>query len=444
MLSASSTLIQRSEEWQWLNNCKIMRWLIDNHIWLINEDDVARQLIVKTISFRILFTLRIDDLNANHSTFKSRDIYNMKAQLRRDDLESLTFIQTLMRELNRNDWKFSFQKNNHNQISHFFFFKKFSHNILRFSFEVLVLDCIYKTNKYKMSLLIIFDQIALHRNFYVTFFFMIKEKIDDYFWALNQLKLLYRQLKFSYSIVFVTDMKKDLMSVRYLIFSQFNHLLCIWHINNNVLINCKKKFFSKETWEKFFSKWKEMMYAFSNREFREMWDRFSNKYNLSHEDCIKYLTETYIEHYRRRFVKCYIDEILHFETTMIFRSEDEHAQLKRHLESSIENLKIVIDNIKLLLINQIHDHAIALDDAKLRYSAHLRKSIFQQLFAFVALNVINLMMSQYKLLTNQTTALSRCIDVFTRIMRLSCSHKMQKRLYEKESLLIEDVHSHWR
>jgi hypothetical protein len=61
---------------------------------------------------------------------------------------------------------------------------------------------------------------------------------------------------------------------------------------------------------------------------------------------------------------------------MIFRSEDEHAQLKRHLESLIENLKIVIDNIKLLLINQIHDHAIALDDAKLRYSVHLRKSIF--------------------------------------------------------------------
>jgi hypothetical protein len=150
----------------------------------------------------------------------------------------------------------------------------------------------------------------------------------------------------------------------------------------------------------------------------------------------------YIEHYRRRFVKCYIDEILHFETTMIFKSEDEHAQLKRHLESSIEDLKIVIDNIKLLLINQIHDHTIAFDDAKLRYSAHLRKSIFQQLFAFVVFNVINLMMSQYKLLTNQTTAFSRCIVVFIKIMRLSCSYKMQKRLYKKKSLLIEDVHSH--
>jgi hypothetical protein len=350
-----------------------------------------------------------------------------------------------MRELDReDDWKFSFQKNNHNQISHLFFSKKFSHNILRFNFEVLVLDCTYKTNRYKMSLLIIFEQIALHRNFYVTFCFMIREKSDDYFWAFDQLKLLYRQLKISDFMIFVIDMKKALMSARYLIFSQFNHLLCIWHINNNVLINCKKKFFTKETWEKFFSKWKEMMYASFDREFREMWSRFSNKYNLSHEDCIEYLIVTYIEHYRCRFVKCYTDEILHFETTMTFRSESEHAQLKRHLESSIENLKIVMNNIKLLLINQIHDHIIALDEVKNRYSAHLRKFIFQQVFAFVALNVINLMMSQYQLLTNQTTAFSRCTNVFTKTMRLSCSHKMQKRLYEKNNLLIEDVHSHWR
>jgi hypothetical protein len=244
--------------------------------------------------------------------------------------------------------------------------------------------------------------------------------------------------------VFVIDMKKALMSARSLIFSQFNHLLCIWHISNNVLINCKKQFFTKETWEEFFSKWKEMMYASSDREFREVWNRFLNKYNLFHDDYIEYLIEIYIEHYRRRFVKCYTDEILHFETTMTSRSENEHAQLKRHLEASTEDLKTMMNNIKLLLINQIHDYLIALNDVKLRYSTHLRKPIFQQLFAFVVLNVINMMLSQYQLLTNQTIALSRCINVFTRIMRLLCSHKMQKRLYEKESLLIEDVHSYWR
>ncbi len=68
------------------------------------KNDVSRQLIVKTISFRVLSTLRLDEFaNFDNSMIKSRDIYNLRAQLRRDDLKSLIFIQTLMRELNEND-----------------------------------------------------------------------------------------------------------------------------------------------------------------------------------------------------------------------------------------------------------------------------------------------------------------------------------------------------
>jgi hypothetical protein len=246
-----------------------------------------------------------------------------------------------------------------------------------------------------MSLLIISEQIALHINFYVVFCFMSKKKMSDYNWTLNQLKILYKRLKLFNSIVFVINMKKELMTTRYFIFFDSNHLLCTWHINNNVLINCKKAFVTKKTWDVFFSSWKKVMYASSEREYREIWNRFFNKYNLFHEDCIEYLIEIYIEHYHCQFIKCYIDQILHFETTMTSRNENEHAQLKRHLDSFIEDLKIVIDNIKLLLINQTQNHRLELNNVKLHYSAHLRKLIFQQLSAFVISTVINLMLSQY-------------------------------------------------
>jgi hypothetical protein len=29
-------------------------------------------------------------------------------------------------------------------------------------------------------------------------------------------------------------------------------------------------------------------------------------------------------------------------------------------------------------------------------------------------------------------------------LRLSCAHKIQERMWETESLLLEDVHSHWK
>ncbi len=295
-----------------------------------------------------------------------------------------------------------------------------------------------------MSLLIICDQTKLHINFYVVFCFMTKKQMTDYRWILKQLKILYNRLKISHLIVFVIDMKKALMIARYLFFSNFNHLLCIWHINNNVLINCKKSFVIKESWNEFFQRWKNVVYSSSEREFREVWNAFSNKYNLSHEDCVKYLTEIYIEHYRRRFVKAYINQVLHFETTMSFRSEIEHSQLKRHLRASTDDLKTMIDNISLMLKNQIHNHLIQWDENKIRFSTECQKLIFQQLAAFVISYVIKQMMSQYQLLTKRSIALFSCIDIFIITMSLLCSHKMQKRLYKEESLLIENVHSHWR
>ncbi len=66
---------------------------------------------------------------------------------------------------------------------------------------------------------------------------------------------------------------------------------------------------------------------------------------------MKYLTAIYIRDHRRRFVKMYINQMLHFETTMSFRNEIEHAQFKRHLKASIDDLKTMINNINLILKN---------------------------------------------------------------------------------------------
>ncbi len=95
------------------------------------KNDIFKQLTVQTASSKILFTLRLDFANISTSfanvsfanvffanisfiddlnlLFKSRDIYNVKAKLRRDDLDSLTSVQALMRELNRgDDWIYFF------------------------------------------------------------------------------------------------------------------------------------------------------------------------------------------------------------------------------------------------------------------------------------------------------------------------------------------------
>ncbi len=128
---------------------------------------------------------------------------------------------------------------------------------------------IYKINKYKMSSLIISDQTTLHINLYVNFCFMTQKTIAGYFWMLNQLKALYNQLKIFNSITIVIDMKRDLMQTINVIFPNTNHFLCLWHININVVVNCKQSFNISETWNDFFSAWKSIMYSHSKEKYEK-------------------------------------------------------------------------------------------------------------------------------------------------------------------------------
>jgi hypothetical protein len=250
------------------------------------KNEISCQLIVQIASSQIISSLRIidfiidwDNMNLENSRiinfmFKSRDIYNMKAQLRREAFDLLTLIQALIQELNRDDWTYDLQKDENNQVTHLFFSKESSQSLLKKNFEILIMNCIYKSNKYKMSLLIISDQTTLHINFYVTFCFMTQKTIADYFWVLNQLKALYNQLKILNSITIVIDMKRDLMQAISVIFSDTNHLFCLWHININVVVNCKRNFDINETWNVFFFAWKSMIYFHTKEKYEKNWKIF--------------------------------------------------------------------------------------------------------------------------------------------------------------------------
>ena len=61
-----------------------------------------------------------------------------------------------------------------------FFTRKSSQDLLKINYEVLILDATYKTNRYKLPLLIITGVTALNTSFYVEFAFMSGENTEDY------------------------------------------------------------------------------------------------------------------------------------------------------------------------------------------------------------------------------------------------------------------------
>ncbi len=277
------------------------------------------------------------------------------------------------------------------------------------------------------------------------------------------MKNLYIKLSLLFLIIMTINCEKTITNAIKLKFSQTSHVFCIWHINNNVLINYKKTFNNKKAWKTFFEKWKAMMYANSEVEYNTAWNFLNEKYNSSHSECIEYLWEIYILHYRRRFVKCFIDKIMHFDIIVTSKEENAHTMLKRNLITFIDDLKIMMNNLNLLLINQRHDYLIEFENAKIRYllqckidifqtfliefknfkirySLQCRINFFQNIFAFVTSYALRKILNQYKQLTDE----SACIKTFSTTLKLSCAYIIQKRLELTDCLLIDDVHFYWR
>ena len=113
------------------------------------------------------------------------------------------------------------------------------------------MDCTYKTNKYKMPLLVIMGHTALSTSFYVGFAFLEGEEEEDFAWVLEQLKALYTSLGLKDPSVIVTDRDLGLMNAIKAQYPDVHNLLCIWHINKNVLKKCKKHFATQKEWETF-------------------------------------------------------------------------------------------------------------------------------------------------------------------------------------------------
>ncbi len=199
------------------------------------------------------------------------------------------------------------KKNDFSHITHFFIIKQTTKLFLKTNHEVLIMNCTYKINWYNMSLMIVSEQIALHINFYVDFDFMTHEETSDYFWMLQQLRIMYVDLKLLDLIVIIIDMKRELMNACESFFQDINHLLCLWHINKNVLTKCKFDFFSEESWNVFYLKWKLMMYSSSEEAFWSSWIDFIQKRRFINFDEMKYLINTYILDFRQRFIKTFIN-----------------------------------------------------------------------------------------------------------------------------------------
>ncbi|XP_028052909.1 protein FAR1-RELATED SEQUENCE 5-like [Camellia sinensis] len=230
----------------------------------------------------ILVTLKQRD-DANASTMKT--IYNARHKYKVAKEAGRSQMQQLLGQLAMNkyiEWHRSCADTE--TVTNLFFAHPTSLKLLRAFPKVLPMDCIYKTNRYRLPILEIVGVTSTDMTFSVAFAYPQYEKEDNYTWALGLLRSVMDEN--TLPSVIVTDRELALMNAICTVFPATTNLLCRWHIGKNVLANCKKMFETKDKWEMVESSHAKLKrYLGSSQEnFESNWTRIHNLLELQHSE----------------------------------------------------------------------------------------------------------------------------------------------------------------
>jgi hypothetical protein len=111
---------------------------------------------------------------------KPKDCYNIRDELRRKKIGNYTPLEYLQETLQNDNWRYTFKQDNKGHILFFMFaHPKLIENTNQYN-RVFLLDCTYKTNRYKMPLLHIIGLSLSNSSFSIAFCFMQNKQEESY------------------------------------------------------------------------------------------------------------------------------------------------------------------------------------------------------------------------------------------------------------------------
>ncbi|KAJ9566461.1 hypothetical protein OSB04_002427 [Centaurea solstitialis] len=115
---------------------------------------------------------------------------------------------------------------------------------------------------------------------------------------------------FTYDISHNPDGQLALMNGIKNVFPTTINLLCVWHIEKNVLANCKKYFGRPEEFDIFMSGWNNVVYSTTEALFEENWREFELIYKEK-KDALEYIKNIWLP-WKEKLVTAWTDKYLHF------------------------------------------------------------------------------------------------------------------------------------
>lgn len=271
---------------------------------------------------------------------KPRDIYNIRIESRRKKLGNSTPLEFLRETLQNDNWRYAFKQDTEGHILFFMFAHPESIRYANQYNRVFLLDCTYKTNRYKMPLLHIIGLSPSNSSYSIAFCFMQNEQEESYKWTLQTFFSWLDPLPFS--PVICTDRDLALVGAIKSIYPKSLHLLCVWHINKNVLAKTKQYFSLNEEFEAFIKSWKELINSSTIDEYEDQLAKFETQFGQVAPGALRYVKGTWLT-YKGMFVRAWIGQYLHLGNWATSRVEGSHAFLKKYIGASMGDMLFVFE-----------------------------------------------------------------------------------------------------
>ncbi|XP_057516016.1 protein FAR1-RELATED SEQUENCE 2-like [Amaranthus tricolor] len=260
-------------------------------------------------------------------------IYNIRESIRREQMEGKTPLQHYLymaTELNYMVWK---DLDSERELSRLLVVNPTSMQIIRTWPYVVLIDTTYKTNKQKWPLCEVIGMTPRNHNFLVAFCLIRDEAAVSYSWVLQGLRDTFGTAQTP--SVIVTDLDEGLSAAIRDVFPDVRHLLCIWHIANDVENMVDKLCGGKKNQQgQIFKKgrWNPLVQSSTIGEFEERWQVIVNTWSIRNKKVVRYLAGTWIP-LREKFVRAWTNDCLHMVNQTTSRVESQHSSFKYYLGS---------------------------------------------------------------------------------------------------------------
>ena len=131
--------------------------------------------------------------------------------------------------------------------------------------------CMARISSGTVTPLCIFSGVtACNKSFYIGFAFLRHEDKDSYHWVLSQVHELYTRVgQENGAEVVLTDKDDALIAGLGEVMTTSHHILCVWHINKNVMARATKFFEGPDQVKAWMDKWYKVCQAPTLAEYQQ-------------------------------------------------------------------------------------------------------------------------------------------------------------------------------